>query len=159
MELILGCTGLEHLKKLDNVFKKRSEFFDVSALNVQRTMMTKDENERLNKLLTQYIVQLSPYAQHFACHQVLEWLIYKYQVWLISYLYLGSCYRYFDSFGSGVFITLIALAVVYLFYFRFMHTMRKPLLLHSCLSTKRISMAVCCPFSNSISNLRQISVS
>uniref|UniRef100_A0A158P651 HEAT repeat-containing protein 1 n=1 Tax=Angiostrongylus cantonensis TaxID=6313 RepID=A0A158P651_ANGCA len=44
-------------------------------------MITKEENSVLNEKIDRFLFQLSPYMQHFACHQVLEWLVYRYQIY------------------------------------------------------------------------------
>ncbi|CAI4232776.1 unnamed protein product [Auanema sp. JU1783] len=77
----IGWTGLDQLRKLDPVFEGDFEFFDETALNFQRTLISKEENELLNKRIEKFLFLLMPYMQHFACHQVLEWLIFKYQIY------------------------------------------------------------------------------
>lgn len=77
----IGCTGLQRLKELDPEFDTNNDLFDESRLHFQRTMITREENAVLNEKIEKLLFQLSPYLQHFACQQVLEWLIFKYQVY------------------------------------------------------------------------------
>ncbi|VDO95862.1 unnamed protein product [Heligmosomoides polygyrus] len=81
LDVGLGCTGLQRLKELDPEFDTNNDLFDESRLHFQRTMITREENAVLNEKIEKLLFQLSPYLQHFACQQVLEWLIFKYQVY------------------------------------------------------------------------------
>ncbi|VDM67017.1 unnamed protein product [Strongylus vulgaris] len=77
----IGSAGLEKLKALDDVFQEPNGLFDESRLHFQRSMITKEENAILNEKIEKLLFHLSPYLQHFACQQVLEWLVYKYQIY------------------------------------------------------------------------------
>lgn len=44
-------------------------------------MLEKDANEELNTQIEKLLLELSPYLQHFACQQVLEYLIHTYQIY------------------------------------------------------------------------------
>ncbi|VDM57025.1 unnamed protein product [Angiostrongylus costaricensis] len=77
---VLSCAGLQKLKQLDSIFDEENDLFDESRIHFQRSMITKEENSVLNEKIERFLFQLSPYMQHFACHQVLEWLVYRYQV-------------------------------------------------------------------------------
>ncbi|PAV59942.1 hypothetical protein WR25_17399 [Diploscapter pachys] len=77
----IGCTGLEHLRKIDSaVFDGPNRLFDESALNLNRSMLTKEENEQLDGEIGRFLFLVAPYLQHFACQQTLEWLIYRFQI-------------------------------------------------------------------------------
>ncbi|PAV72364.1 hypothetical protein WR25_17023 isoform B [Diploscapter pachys] len=77
----IGCTGLEHLRKIDSaVFDGPNRLFDESALNLNRSMLTKEENEQLDGEICRFLFLVAPYLQHFACQQTLEWLIYRFQI-------------------------------------------------------------------------------
>ncbi|EPB79773.1 BP28CT domain protein [Ancylostoma ceylanicum] len=77
----IGCAGLQKLKQLDAVFEAPNDLFDESRLHFQRSMISKEENAVLNEKLEKLLFHLSPYLQHFACQQVLEWLVFKYQIY------------------------------------------------------------------------------
>ncbi|KJH45253.1 hypothetical protein DICVIV_08707 [Dictyocaulus viviparus] len=77
----IGWTGLKKLAQLDNVFNNENDLFDESRLHFHRSMINKEENAVLNRKIERFLFQLSPYMQHFACQQVLEWLVYKYQIY------------------------------------------------------------------------------
>ncbi|KAK6028870.1 hypothetical protein OSTOST_05032 [Ostertagia ostertagi] len=74
----IGCVGLRKLKELDGEFAAKNDLFDESRLHFQRSMITNEENLALNEKIEKLLFLLSPYLQHFACQQVLEWLIYAY---------------------------------------------------------------------------------
>ncbi|KAL6736914.1 hypothetical protein Aduo_007215 [Ancylostoma duodenale] len=77
----IGCAGLQKLKQLDAVFQTPNDLFDESRLHFQRSMITKEDNAVLNEKIEKLLFHLSPYLQHFACQQVLEWLVFKYQIY------------------------------------------------------------------------------
>ncbi|RCN49303.1 hypothetical protein ANCCAN_04553, partial [Ancylostoma caninum] len=77
----IGNAGLQKLKLLDAVFQTPNDLFDESRLHFQRSMITKEENAVLNEKIEKLLFHLSPYLQHFACQQVLEWLVFKYQIY------------------------------------------------------------------------------
>jgi len=81
----LGLNGVTKLKGLDEQFDEyESELFHLSRLHFQRGMQLKEEEDELNKSLERMITRLSPYFHLNACVQVLEWLIYKYQIHLYN---------------------------------------------------------------------------
>ena len=51
-------------------------------LDFNRTSLSKEEEELLNTRLERIIILLAPYFHHQAAKQVLEWLIFRYQVML-----------------------------------------------------------------------------
>ncbi|KAK5964359.1 hypothetical protein GCK32_001315 [Trichostrongylus colubriformis] len=77
----IGCEGLRKLKQLDLELAANDDLFDESRLHFQRSMITNEENSALNEKIETLLFQLSPYAQHFSCQQVLEWLVFKYQIY------------------------------------------------------------------------------
>ncbi|XGW10399.1 hypothetical protein V3C99_012135 [Haemonchus contortus] len=77
----IGCTGLRKLKQLDPEFLPSNDLFEESRQHFQRSLITNEENIALNEKIEKLLFQLSPYVQHFACQQVLEWLIFKYQIY------------------------------------------------------------------------------
>lgn len=76
----IGISGLNELRKLDSIFESSEELFDETNLNIQRTLLSKEENEVLNGKLNRLLLLLSPYMQHFACQQALELLVFRYQI-------------------------------------------------------------------------------
>ncbi|CEF69366.1 Armadillo-like helical domain and BP28, C-terminal domain and Armadillo-type fold domain and U3 small nucleolar RNA-associated protein 10 family-containing protein [Strongyloides ratti] len=77
----IGLSGLKQLKEIDSdIDCYEPDLFSEDKINFQRSMLSAEENEKLNNSLEKMLFVLAPYFQHTACHQVLEWLIYKYQI-------------------------------------------------------------------------------
>uniref|UniRef100_A0A0N5BZH6 HEAT repeat-containing protein 1 n=1 Tax=Strongyloides papillosus TaxID=174720 RepID=A0A0N5BZH6_STREA len=77
----IGLSGLKQLKEIDpDIDCYEPDLFTEDKMNFQRSMLSAEENAKLNSSLEKMLFVLAPYFQHTACHQVLEWLIYKYQV-------------------------------------------------------------------------------
>ncbi|KAK0413012.1 hypothetical protein QR680_006539 [Steinernema hermaphroditum] len=79
--LFLGLKGYNALCKIDRSLEGVApEFFEESALQFQRGQLTAEENKALDEKIECFLLRLCPYAQHFACHEVLEWLIHRYEI-------------------------------------------------------------------------------
>uniref|UniRef100_A0AC35U1Z8 HEAT repeat-containing protein 1 n=1 Tax=Rhabditophanes sp. KR3021 TaxID=114890 RepID=A0AC35U1Z8_9BILA len=77
----IGLTGLAELKKIDaDIDAYEPDLFTEDKVNFQRSLLTADQNEKLNASLEKMLFCLAPYFQHTACQQVLEWLIFKYHI-------------------------------------------------------------------------------
>ncbi|CAI2336440.1 unnamed protein product [Caenorhabditis sp. 36 PRJEB53466] len=79
----IGVAGLEQMKRLDPVFdtETQNELFSEERIDFVRSMLDKSSNDELNRQIEKLLLELSPYLQHFACQQVLEYLIHTYQVY------------------------------------------------------------------------------
>ncbi|EGT38292.1 hypothetical protein CAEBREN_28292 [Caenorhabditis brenneri] len=79
----IGVAGLEQMKRIDTVFDTEIEndLFSEERIDFVRSMLDKTANEELNARLEKLLLELSPYLQHFACQQVLEFLIHTYQIY------------------------------------------------------------------------------
>uniref|UniRef100_A0A915BM34 HEAT repeat-containing protein 1 n=1 Tax=Parascaris univalens TaxID=6257 RepID=A0A915BM34_PARUN len=79
--LKIGQSGLAQLRRIDSsICVDEADLFDESALNVERSLLLKEENEKLNEKIDRLLAQISPYVQHFAAQQILEWLLFKFQI-------------------------------------------------------------------------------
>uniref|UniRef100_A0A0M3HYB9 HEAT repeat-containing protein 1 n=1 Tax=Ascaris lumbricoides TaxID=6252 RepID=A0A0M3HYB9_ASCLU len=79
--LKIGQSGLAQLRKIDaSICKDDADLFDETALNMERSLLSKEENEKLDAKIDRLLAQISPYLQHFAAQQVLEWLLFKFQI-------------------------------------------------------------------------------
>uniref|UniRef100_A0A1I7VD57 HEAT repeat-containing protein 1 n=1 Tax=Loa loa TaxID=7209 RepID=A0A1I7VD57_LOALO len=77
----IGRTGLAELRKIDpKIAVEEEDLFDDAAINVQRALLTKEENMVLNQKLERVIIQLSAYLHHLSAKQILEWLIFQFHV-------------------------------------------------------------------------------
>ncbi|KAM3718477.1 HEAT repeat-containing protein [Dirofilaria immitis] len=79
--LQIGRAGLAGLRKVDpKIAIEEEDLFDDAAVNVQRALLTKEENAVLDKKLERVIIQLSAYLHHLSAKQILEWLIFQFHV-------------------------------------------------------------------------------
>ncbi|KAK6179629.1 hypothetical protein SNE40_011943 [Patella caerulea] len=77
----LGINGLEELSAIQPTFREfESSLFNENSQNFQRSVQTKEVNERLNETISEFLLQLSPYFLLKPAHKTLEWLIYRYQI-------------------------------------------------------------------------------
>ncbi|MCP9263658.1 hypothetical protein DINM_007045 [Dirofilaria immitis] len=65
---------------VENALQIEEDLFDDAAVNVQRALLTKEENAVLDKKLERVIIQLSAYLHHLSAKQILEWLIFQFHV-------------------------------------------------------------------------------
>jgi len=97
----LGLAGLAQLKKLDpEIDSYEPELFDESVLNFNRSMISKDENTKVTASIEHMITILAPYFHHYACKQVLEWLIYRYQTHTFDAEFLATALLPFHDLNS-----------------------------------------------------------
>jgi len=97
----LGLNGVTKLKGLDEQFDEyEPELFHLSRLHFQRSMQLREEEDELNESLERMITRLSPYFHLNACIQVLEWLIYKYQIHLYNAEFVAVAFLPYHSTNS-----------------------------------------------------------
>ncbi|CAP24523.2 Protein CBR-TOE-1 [Caenorhabditis briggsae] len=79
----IGVAGLEQMKRIDPIFDTEiaNDLFSDERVDFVRSMLEKEANESLNKQIEKLLLELSPYLQHFACQQVLEYLVHTYQIY------------------------------------------------------------------------------
>ncbi|MFH4977497.1 hypothetical protein AB6A40_004206 [Gnathostoma spinigerum] len=106
--LRIGQAGLAQLQKVDKTIGIKEKYlFEESSLHFQRVLLTNDENEKLSTSIDRLLIQLSPYFQHFATQQVLEWLIYRYQINIFNAKTLFITFLPFH--GSNIFGRLLSI--------------------------------------------------
>ncbi|UMM16085.1 hypothetical protein L5515_013251 [Caenorhabditis briggsae] len=71
------------MKRIDPIFDTEiaNDLFSDERVDFVRSMLEKEANESLNKQIEKLLLELSPYLQHFACQQVLEYLVHTYQIY------------------------------------------------------------------------------
>lgn len=75
---VLGVHGFKGLLKLDQGFDEfQATLFNESSANIERSVLSKEENEKLRRTVQKFLFRLSPYFLLTAAHQALEWLIFK----------------------------------------------------------------------------------
>ena len=76
---ILGINGLTELQSLDEAFEEfETTLFAESSISFERSVQTKEVNEKLNSNIQEFLVRLGPYVLLKPAHKALEWLIYRY---------------------------------------------------------------------------------
>ncbi|CAG8469217.1 12813_t:CDS:10 [Ambispora gerdemannii] len=77
----IGVSGLEELKIIDKVFVDfENTIFSESMKTVDRTLQTKEDNERLDKSIGHFLSLLSPYFLIKPAGKALEWLIRRFRI-------------------------------------------------------------------------------
>ncbi|KAJ4759194.1 U3 small nucleolar RNA-associated protein 10 [Rhynchospora pubera] len=106
--LPIALAGLEVLIESDKRFSSyRETLFSQTSLELNRQMMNKKENEKLNKSIHSYLRLLSGHLLHLAARKTLEYLIRRYMVHVYNIEELILCaFPYHDT---HVFVQLVQL--------------------------------------------------
>lgn len=88
----IGINGLEELKVIDPAFSMfDNSLFGDASKSLERTVQTKEVNEKLDKHISKFLQYLSPYFLLKPAHKVLEWLIRRFQIHVFNVDSLVSC--------------------------------------------------------------------
>ena len=88
----LGINGLEELKAIEPSFANfESTLFSESSKSIQRTLQTKEFNEKLDKQISKLLSCLSPYILLKPAQKILEWLIRRFGVQIYNVNQLVCC--------------------------------------------------------------------
>ncbi|XP_041360165.1 HEAT repeat-containing protein 1-like [Gigantopelta aegis] len=81
----LGINGLEELESIDAGFEEfHRSLFSEASQTFERSVQTKEVNEKLDKTISSFLLRLSPYFLLRPAHKALEWLIYRYHIQLYN---------------------------------------------------------------------------
>ena len=73
-----GLNGLEELETINPVFHEFiGSLFGDSALTFERSVQTKEINEKLDAKVRRFLIHLSPYCLLKPAQKALEWLIHR----------------------------------------------------------------------------------
>ena len=88
----IGLNGLDELKVIEPAFSTfdNSLFCDTSK-SLERSLQTKEVNEKLDKHISKFLQYLSPYFLLKPAHKVLEWLIRRFQIHVFNVDSLVTC--------------------------------------------------------------------
>lgn len=88
----LGLNGFEELKELDSTLADfEDELFGEGSKQVDRMIISKQENEDLGRVLDQFLRRLGKHVPTRACAKVVEWLVRRFRSVLL-FLYISiSC--------------------------------------------------------------------
>ncbi|KAJ8305572.1 hypothetical protein KUTeg_016117 [Tegillarca granosa] len=88
----LGINGLDELQTLDGVFQQfETTLFAESSLTFERSIQTKEVNDKLDENISRFLSFLSPYCLLKPAHKALEWLIYRYHIHMYNVDDLMMC--------------------------------------------------------------------
>ncbi|XP_052775291.1 HEAT repeat-containing protein 1-like [Mya arenaria] len=77
----LGINGLEELETIDSSFVEfEVSLFGDSSLTFERTVQTKDVNEKLDLAIRRFLIKMSPFCLLKPAHKALEWLIHRFHI-------------------------------------------------------------------------------
>ncbi|KAK4328191.1 hypothetical protein Pmani_001398 [Petrolisthes manimaculis] len=77
----IGTSGFKELVETDNAFIKfRKTLFSKAAIDMQRAVQDKATNDKLDAVIDNFLVCLSPYLEKQAALKALEWLAYRFQI-------------------------------------------------------------------------------
>ena len=78
MSSVSGISGLEELMNMESSFQQFEEtLFSSSSQDWERSIHTKQVNEKLDATIEEFLIHLSPYVLLRSAHKALEWLIYR----------------------------------------------------------------------------------
>lgn len=88
----MGVNGLEELKVIEPAFSTfDNSLFGDNCKSLERTLQSKEVNEKLDKLICKFLQYLSPYFLLKPAHKVLEWLIRRFQIHVFNADSLVTC--------------------------------------------------------------------
>ncbi|XP_035467973.1 HEAT repeat-containing protein 1 [Scophthalmus maximus] len=88
----LGCTGLEELLGIEPAFQEfQDTLFSRASLTLERSVQSKEVNEKLDAGISLFLVRLSPYFLLKPAHKCIEWLVHRFHVQLYNVDSLLAC--------------------------------------------------------------------
>ncbi|KAK3612581.1 hypothetical protein CHS0354_042081 [Potamilus streckersoni] len=104
----LGTNGLEELITLYEGFQEyEGSLYAESSLTFERSVQTKEVNQKLDETINRFLIHLSPYCLLKPAHKALEWLIYRYHIHHYNMDDLILCFLPYHE--SRIFIRVIQL--------------------------------------------------
>ncbi|XP_069374153.1 HEAT repeat-containing protein 1 isoform X2 [Paralichthys olivaceus] len=88
----LGCTGLEELLGIEPAFLEfQDTLFSRASLTLERSVQSKEVNEKLDASISLFLTRLSPYFLLKPAHKCIEWLVHRFHVHLYNADSLLAC--------------------------------------------------------------------
>lgn len=73
-----GCTGLEELLGIEPAFVEFEDtLFSRSSLTLERSVQSKEVNDKLDAGISLFLTRLSPYFLLKPAHKCIEWLVHR----------------------------------------------------------------------------------
>lgn len=74
-----GCTGLEELLGIEPALLEfQDTLFSQASLTLERSVQSKEVNEKLDAGISLFLTRLSPYFLLKPAHKCIEWLVHRY---------------------------------------------------------------------------------
>lgn len=107
----IALNGLEELKVIEPGFSAfDNSLFGDASKSLERTLQSKEVNEKLDQHITKFLKYLSPYFLLKPAHKVLEWLIRRYQIHVYNVDSLVSCILPFHE--TNIFARVLQLLAI-----------------------------------------------
>ncbi|GAA6085032.1 HEAT repeat-containing protein 1 [Tachysurus ichikawai] len=104
----LGCTGLDELLGIEPAFAEFQEtLFSQASISLERSVQSKEVNQKLDKDISQFLIRLSPYFLLKPALKCLEWLVYRFHIHLYNQDSLIACVLPYHE--TKVFVRVIQL--------------------------------------------------
>uniref|UniRef100_A0A671WPT1 HEAT repeat-containing protein 1 n=1 Tax=Sparus aurata TaxID=8175 RepID=A0A671WPT1_SPAAU len=88
----LGCTGLEELLGIEPAFLEfQSTLFSGASLTLERSVQSKEVNEKLDASISLFLTRLCPYFLLKPAHKCIEWLVHRFHIQLYNADSLLAC--------------------------------------------------------------------
>ncbi|KAM6964387.1 LOW QUALITY PROTEIN: HEAT repeat-containing protein 1 [Tautogolabrus adspersus] len=104
----LGCTGLEELLGIEPAFLEfQDTLFSPASLTLERSVQSKEVNEKLDAGISLFLTRLSPYFLLKPAHKCIEWLVHRFHIQLYNVDSLLACVLPYHD--TNVFVRVIQL--------------------------------------------------
>ncbi|CAN9508835.1 unnamed protein product [Ophioblennius macclurei] len=104
----LGSTGLEELLGIEPAFLEfQVTLFSRASLTLERSVQSKEVNEKLDADISLFLTRLSPYFLLKPAHKCMEWLIHRFRIHLFNIDSLLACVLPYHD--TNVFVRVIQL--------------------------------------------------
>ncbi|KAM8836642.1 HEAT repeat-containing protein 1 isoform 2-T3 [Spinachia spinachia] len=88
----LGCSGLDQLLEKEPAFQEfQDTLFSPASLTLERSVQSKEVNEKLDAGISLFLTRLSPYFLFKPAHKCLEWLVHRFHIHLYNVDSLLAC--------------------------------------------------------------------
>ncbi|XP_058262423.1 HEAT repeat-containing protein 1 isoform X1 [Hemibagrus wyckioides] len=123
----LGCTGLDELLGIEPAFAEFQEtLFSQASISLERSVQSKEVNQKLDKDISQFLVRLSPYFLLKPALKCLEWLVHRFHIHLYNQDSLIACVLPYHE--TKVFVRVIQLLQIEdpTHRWHWLHVLQKP---------------------------------
>ncbi|XP_039991801.1 HEAT repeat-containing protein 1 [Xiphias gladius] len=123
----LGCTGLEELLGIEPALLEfQDTLFSQASLTLERSVQSKEVNEKLDAGISLFLTRLSPYFLLKPAHKCIEWLVHRFHIQLYNADSLLACaLPYHDT---NVFVRVLQLLKIKdaTSRWNWLHSLQKP---------------------------------